>query len=108
MGSSSNTAYVESSAGVSEGARTRFNMRLIVSGLFLVGMLFVPLAYFIPSAATAPALIIVGFFMITMINKINWDNFEEALPAFSNHYRHDLYFQHIKRYWIWIHFILYN
>lgn len=81
MGSSSNTAYVESSAGVSEGARTGLTA-VIVSGLFLIGMLFVPLAYFIPSAATAPALIIVGFFMITMINKINWDNFEEALPAF--------------------------
>lgn len=81
MGSSSNTAYVESSTGVSEGARTGLTA-VIVSGLFLIGMLFVPLAYFIPSAATAPALIIVGFFMITMINKINWDNFEEALPAF--------------------------
>jgi AGZA family xanthine/uracil permease-like MFS transporter len=81
MGSSSNTAYVESSAGVSEGGRTGLTS-VIVAGLFLIGMLFVPLAYFIPSSATAPALIIVGFFMISMINRIEWENFEEALPAF--------------------------
>lgn len=81
MGSSSNTAYVESSAGVSEGGRTGLTS-VVIACLFLVGMLFVPLAYFIPAAATAPALIIVGFFMITMIQKIEWDNFEEALPAF--------------------------
>ena len=81
MGSSSNTAYVESSAGVSEGGRTGLTS-VVIACLFLVGMLFVPLAYYIPAAATAPALIIVGFFMITMIQKIEWDNFEEALPAF--------------------------
>jgi adenine/guanine/hypoxanthine permease len=81
MGSSSNTAYVESSAGVSEGGRTGLTS-VVIACLFLVGMLFVPLAYYIPTAATAPALIIVGFFMITMIQKIEWDNFEEALPAF--------------------------
>lgn len=81
MGSSSNTAYVESSAGVSEGGKTGLTS-VVVSSLFLVGMLFVPLAYFIPAAATAPALIIVGFFMIRMINKIEWDDFEEALPSF--------------------------
>lgn len=81
MGSSSNTAYVESSAGVSEGGRTGLTS-VVVACLFLLGMLFVPLAYFIPAAATAPALIIVGFFMITMISKIEWENFEEALPAF--------------------------
>jgi AGZA family xanthine/uracil permease-like MFS transporter len=81
MGSSSNTAYVESSAGVSEGGRTGLTS-VVVACLFLFAMLFVPLAYFIPAAATAPALIIVGFFMITMIKRIEWDNFEEALPAF--------------------------
>lgn len=81
MGCSSNTAYIESSAGVSEGGRTGLTS-IVVACLFLVGMLFVPLAYFIPQAATAPALIIVGFFMISMISKIPWENFEEALPAF--------------------------
>ena len=81
MGSSSNTAYVESSAGVSEGGRTGLTS-VVVACLFLVGMFFVPLAFYIPAAATAPALIIVGFFMITMIQRIEWDNFEEALPAF--------------------------
>ena len=81
MGSSSNTAYVESSAGVSEGGRTGLTS-VVVACLFLVAMLFVPLAFFIPSAATAPALIIVGFFMITMVKHIEWDDFEESLPAF--------------------------
>ncbi|MGC9517415.1 MAG: NCS2 family permease [Methanomicrobiales archaeon] len=81
MGSSSNTAYVESSAGVSEGGRTGLTS-IVVSCLFLLGILFIPLAYFIPSAAIAPALIIVGFFMISMINRIDWNNFDESLPAF--------------------------
>ena len=81
MGSSSNTAYVESSAGVSEGGRTGLTS-VVVACLFLVAMLFVPLAFFIPSAATAPALIIVGFFMISMVKHIEWDDFEESLPAF--------------------------
>ncbi len=81
MGCSSNTTYVESASGVGAGGRT--GLASVVTGvLFLVAMLFVPLAYFIPGAATAPALIIVGFLMLSMVKEIPWDSFEEALPAF--------------------------
>ncbi|MCK9150590.1 NCS2 family permease [Methanobacterium alcaliphilum] len=81
MGSSSNTAYVESSAGIIEGGKTGLTS-VVVAGLFFMVMFFVPLAYFIPSAAIAPALIVVGFLMISMINNIDWDDFEESLPSF--------------------------
>jgi AGZA family xanthine/uracil permease-like MFS transporter len=81
MGCSSNTTYVESASGVAAGGRT--GLASVVTGiLFLVAMLFVPLAFLIPAAATAPALIIVGFLMLSMIKDIPWDKFEEALPAF--------------------------
>jgi AGZA family xanthine/uracil permease-like MFS transporter len=81
MGSSSNTAYVESASGVSAGGRTGL-ASVVTAVLLLVAMLFVPLAYLIPGAATAPALIIVGFLMLSMVKNIPWDKFEEALPAF--------------------------
>ncbi len=81
MGCSSNTTYVESASGVAAGGRTGL-ASVVTAILFLVAMLFVPLAFLIPSAATAPALIIVGFLMLSMIKDIPWDKFEEALPAF--------------------------
>ena len=81
MGCSSNTTYVESASGVGAGGRTGL-ASVVTAVLFLVAMLFVPLAYFIPGAATAPALIIVGFLMLSMIKDIPWEKFEEALPAF--------------------------
>jgi AGZA family xanthine/uracil permease-like MFS transporter len=81
MGCSSNTTYVESASGVSAGGRTGL-ASVVTSVLFLVAMLFVPLAYLIPGAATAPALIIVGFLMLTLVKDIPWDKLEEALPAF--------------------------
>jgi AGZA family xanthine/uracil permease-like MFS transporter len=81
MGCSSNTSYVESASGVSAGGRTGL-ASVVTAALFLVAMLFVPLAYLIPGAATAPALIIVGFLMLTLVKDIPWDKLEEALPAF--------------------------
>ncbi len=81
MGCSSNTAYIESASGVSAGGRTGL-ASVVTSLLFLLAMFLVPLAYLIPGAATAPALIIVGFLMITLIKDIPWDKLEEALPAF--------------------------
>lgn len=81
MGCSSNTSYVESASGVSAGGRTGL-ASVVTSLLFLLAMFLVPLAYLIPGAATAPALIIVGFLMITLIKDIPWDKLEEALPAF--------------------------
>jgi adenine/guanine/hypoxanthine permease len=81
MGCSSNTSYIESASGVSAGGRTGL-ASVVTAVLFLAAMLFVPLAYLIPTAATAPALIIVGFLMLTLVKDIPWEKLEEALPAF--------------------------
>jgi AGZA family xanthine/uracil permease-like MFS transporter len=78
---SSNTTYVESAAGVAEGART--GAAAVAAGvLFLLAMFFSPLAAVIPVQATAPALILAGFYMMTVAREIVWDDYEEAVPAF--------------------------
>jgi AGZA family xanthine/uracil permease-like MFS transporter len=78
---SSNTTYIESAAGVAEGART--GLASVVTGLlFLLAMWFAPLAAVIPAQATAPALIIVGFYMMAIVTDIAWSDYEEAIPAF--------------------------
>jgi AGZA family xanthine/uracil permease-like MFS transporter len=79
--SSSNTTYIESAAGVADGART--GLASVVTGaLFLAAMFFSPLAAVIPAQATAPALIVVGLFMMALVRDIKWDDYEEAIPAF--------------------------
>jgi AGZA family xanthine/uracil permease-like MFS transporter len=79
--SSSNTTYIESAAGVAAGGRT--GLVAVVTGLlFLVAMWFSPLASVIPAQATAPALIIVGFYMMSVVREIGWDDYEDAIPAF--------------------------
>jgi AGZA family xanthine/uracil permease-like MFS transporter len=78
---SSNTTYIESAAGVAEGARTG-KAAIVVGVLFLLAMFFSPLAAVIPAQATAPALILVGFYMMTIVREIPWDDYEEAVPAF--------------------------
>lgn len=80
-GSSSATTYVESASGVSAGGRTGL-ASVVVGLLFLMALFLVPLGYIVPMAAAAPALIIVGYLMITSIKDIAWDQIEEALPAF--------------------------
>jgi len=79
--SSSNTTYIESAAGVADGARTGL-ASVVVGLLFLAAMFFSPLASVIPAQATAPALIIVGFFMMSIVRDIPWDDYEEAIPTF--------------------------
>ncbi len=54
----------------------------MVGVLFLLAMFFSPLAAVIPAQATAPALILVGFYMMTIVREIPWDDYEEAVPAF--------------------------
>ena len=81
MGTSTVTTFVESSTGISEGARTGLSS-VVVGVLFLVAILLAPVAGIIPSAATAPALIIVGVLMIKGATEVNWGDFEEACPAF--------------------------
>ncbi|MGH3308183.1 MAG: NCS2 family permease [Nocardioides sp.] len=78
---SSNTAYVESAAGVGEGART--GLASIVTGaLFLLSTLAAPIVDIIPSEAAVPALILVGFLMMQQVKGISWDDLEIAIPAF--------------------------
>ncbi|WP_233710979.1 NCS2 family permease [Helicobacter salomonis] len=82
-GTSPTSAYIESGAGVSVGGRTGFTC--VVIALLFVGMLFLaPLAKVLASvpAITAPALIIVGFLMMSHLSQIDWHNLEESLPAF--------------------------
>ncbi|GLW97466.1 NCS2 family permease [Microtetraspora sp. NBRC 16547] len=80
-GISSNTTYVESAAGVGEGART--GLASVVTGLlFLLAMFFAPLTKVVPSEAATPALVIVGFLMMTQIREIDFSDYEIAIPAF--------------------------
>ena len=78
---SSATTYIESASGISEGGRT--GLASVVTGvLFLLALFFSPLAGVIPPEATAPALIIVGFFMMSVVRDLPWDDFTVAIPAF--------------------------
>ncbi len=81
LGTSTVTTYVESAAGVSEGGRTGMTS-LVTALLFAVALFFAPLFLAIPGAATAPALILVGLFMITPIKEVDFTDFSEAIPAF--------------------------
>ncbi|MGC1403043.1 MAG: NCS2 family permease [Thermodesulfobacteriota bacterium] len=81
LGTSTTTAYIESGAGIEAGGRT--GVTAMVTGiLFFLGLLFVPLIGIVPPYATAPALIMVGFFMIKEIVNINFEATEEAFPSF--------------------------
>ncbi len=80
-GISSNTSYIESAAGVGEGART--GLASVVTGvLFLLATLFSPLVAVVPYEAATPALVVVGFLMMQQVAKIEWDDLEIAIPAF--------------------------
>ncbi|GAA3993269.1 NCS2 family permease [Allokutzneria multivorans] len=79
--SSSNTVYIESAAGIAEGART--GLANVVTGLlFLAAMFFTPLYQVIPVEAAAPALVIVGALMVSQVREIDFSDFTIALPAF--------------------------
>lgn len=77
---SSNTTYIESAAGVSEGGRTGFTA-VVVGVLFLVAALFAPVIAIIPQAATAPALVVVGYLMFTITREIEWGEMDDLFPA---------------------------
>src|SRR3954464_361148 len=78
---SSNTAFIESAAGVGEGART--GMASVFTGLvFLVALFFTPLYSIVPAAAATPALVAVGFLLMTQVKNIPWDDWAIAIPCF--------------------------
>lgn len=78
---SSNTVFVDSSAGIADGART--GLANVVTGvLFLLAMFFTPLYEVVPIEAAAPVLVVVGALMMMQVGQIKWDDFSVALPAF--------------------------
>ncbi len=81
LGTSTITTFVESSSGIAEGGRTGLTS-IVVGFLFLLSLFFSPIFLAIPSFATAPALIIVGFFMMQQVSKIDWSNMLTAIPSF--------------------------
>ena len=81
LGTSTVTTYVESAAGVEEGGRTGLTS-LTTAILFLIAVFFSPIFLLVPGAATAPALILVGLFMMSPVKDIVWGDVTEGLPAF--------------------------
>jgi AGZA family xanthine/uracil permease-like MFS transporter len=80
-GCSSVTTYIESASGVGEGGRTGLTS-VVVGILFLLAMFIAPIVGIVPAAATAPALIVVGFLMLTVVKVMNWEDMTIAIPAF--------------------------
>lgn len=81
LGTSTVTTYIESATGVEEGGRTGFTA--VVAGiLFLLALFFIPLITSVPTLATAPALIIVGTLMMAGARELDWDQMDDAIPAF--------------------------
>ncbi|HOW43622.1 MAG TPA: NCS2 family permease [Candidatus Aminicenantes bacterium] len=81
FGCSSVTSYVESAAGVGEGGRSGLTS-VVTGALFLLAAFFTPVVAIVPAYATAPALILVGFLLISGVRAIRWDEVTTALPAF--------------------------
>lgn len=81
VGTSNTTTYVESAAGIGAGGRTGLTS-VVVSICFAISAFFASFVSAVPSAATAPALIVVGMMMLSAFSEIKWDDFEEAIPAF--------------------------
>lgn len=81
VGSSPGCAYIESATGIEEGGRT--GLTAVVAGLLFLPFMFIsPLLSIVPAIATAPALVLVGVFMMKPVLKIHWDKFDDAIPAF--------------------------
>ena len=81
LGTSTTTTFVESASGVAEGRRTGLTA-VVAAILFGLSLFLSPIFLAIPSFATAPALVVVGFLMLISITKINFDDFTEAIPAY--------------------------
>ncbi|NOX87906.1 MAG: NCS2 family permease [Calditrichaeota bacterium] len=81
FGTSSGTSYIESATGIEEGGRT--GLTAVVAGLLFLPFIFLsPLLSVIPAIASAPALVLVGVFMMQPVIKINWSDYDDAIPAF--------------------------
>lgn len=81
LGTSTTTSYIESAAGIEQGGRTGLTS-IVTGALFLIALPLVPIVGIVPPYATAPALIMVGLFMMKEVKRIDFVNLEEAFPAF--------------------------
>ena len=81
FGTSTTTTFVESAAGVAEGGRTGLTA-VVAAILFGLSLFLSPIFLAIPSFATAPALVVVGFLMMTSVTKVDFSDFTEALPSY--------------------------
>jgi adenine/guanine/hypoxanthine permease len=81
MGTSPSATYLESASGISEGGRSGFTS-VVVAALFLLSVFFTPLFAAVPAFATAPALIMVGFLMMSSVQNIDWSDPAQAIAAF--------------------------
>lgn len=81
LGTSTVTTYVESASGVAEGGRTGLTS-LTVAAMFFIALFFAPIFLMVPAAATAPALILVGSFMMSPILKVDFSDYTESIPVF--------------------------
>lgn len=81
LGTSNTTTYVESSAGIEAGGRTGLTS-VVVAAMFALSILLAPIVGIIPAEATAPVLIMVGVMMMSALKEVEWENLEEAIPAF--------------------------
>ncbi len=81
LGTSTTTSYIESAAGIEQGGRSGLTS-VVTAGCFLLALLFVPIVGIVPKYAAAPALIMVGLFMMKEVKRIDFTNLEQAFPAF--------------------------
>ncbi len=81
VGSSPGTAYIESAVGIEAGGRTGLTA-IVAACLFLPFLFLAPLLSVIPAIATSPSLVLVGVFMMPPVMKINWNQLDDAIPAF--------------------------
>jgi AGZA family xanthine/uracil permease-like MFS transporter len=81
LGTTTTGAYIESAAGIEAGGRTGFTA-IVVAGLFLLALFFAPLLTVVPPHAYGPALIVIGMFMVSAINRIDFTDYTESVPAF--------------------------
>jgi len=81
FGSSAGTTYIESAAGVEEGGRS--GLTAVVAGLLFLPFMFLsPLLGLVPAVATAPVLVLVGLFMMSVVKDVTWNDYETVVPAF--------------------------
>ena len=81
VGTSNTTTFVESAAGIGAGGRTGLTS-IVVAILFIASAFLSPLVSIVPSAATAPALVAVGIMMLASFKDVDWNDLEDAIPAF--------------------------